>query len=212
MNSKVKKGRFFEDFDVDQKIIHATPRTISEGDVALYIALTGSRFILHSSMEVAKAVGYKGLLVDNLLVFHIAFGKTVADISLNAIANLALTAEALEAMEMQGVQTIVCGSNHPFASLAPSDTTLQRDADTRFAVVADFIANLGAAYAFGFQMQRSEPAPYPEFFQAVGRTVEDAVGEAVTRAGSADRGLLGAALDLGLERIGHGGLPGKKPG
>ncbi len=88
MNSKVKKGRFFEDFDVDQKIIHATPRTISEGDVALYIALTGSRFILHSSMEVAKAVGYKGLLVDNLLVFHIAFGKTVADISLNAIANL----------------------------------------------------------------------------------------------------------------------------
>jgi hypothetical protein len=115
-------------------------------------------------------------------------------------------------MEMQGIQTIVCGSNHPFASLSPSDTTLQRDADTRFAVVADFIANLGAAYAFGFQMQRSEPAPYPEFFQAVGSTVEDAVEEAVARAGSADRGLLAAALDLGLERIGHGGLLGKKPG
>jgi len=140
------------------------------------------------------------------------FRRVAADVFVSAAASGTLTAKALEAMELQGVQTIVCGSNHPFASLSPSDTALQRDADTRFAVVADFIANLGAAYAFGFQMQRSEPAPYPEFFQAVGRTVEDAVEEAVVRAGSADRGLLAAALDLGLERIGHGGLLGKKPG
>jgi hypothetical protein len=114
-------------------------------------------------------------------------------------------AKALEAMERQGVQTSVCGSNHPFASLSPSDTTLQRDADARFAVVADFVANMGAAYAFGYQMQRNYPAPYQEFFREVGRTVEDTVDETVARAGSAERGLMAAALDLGLERIGHAG-------
>jgi len=88
MNSKVNRGNFFEHFTLNQNIVHATPRTITSGDVALYIALTGSRFLLSSSIEAAKSMGYSGQLVDDMLVFHLAFGKTVADISLNAIANL----------------------------------------------------------------------------------------------------------------------------
>ncbi len=88
MSSKANAGNFFEDFELNEEIIHATPRTITEGDVSLYIALTGSRFLLQSSAEAAKTFGFNDLIVDNLLAFHIAFGKTVADISLNAIANL----------------------------------------------------------------------------------------------------------------------------
>lgn len=88
MNNKASAGNFFEDFSLGETIQHATPRTITAGDVSLYIALTGSRFLLHSSKEAAKSFGFDDLLVDNLLVFHIAFGKTVADISVNAIANL----------------------------------------------------------------------------------------------------------------------------
>ncbi|HBT42729.1 MAG TPA: hypothetical protein DEB21_12115, partial [Rhodospirillaceae bacterium] len=34
------------------------------------------------------ALGYDGMPVDDMLVFHIVFGKTVPDISLNAVANL----------------------------------------------------------------------------------------------------------------------------
>jgi 2-methylfumaryl-CoA hydratase len=85
---KSNPGNFLEDFRVGQTIAHATPRTITEGDVALNIALTGSRYALFSADSFAQACGYSGAPVDPLLVFHIVFGKSVPDISLNAVANL----------------------------------------------------------------------------------------------------------------------------
>lgn len=81
-------GYFFEDYRVGQKFVHATPRTITQGDIALYQALTGSRNPLHCSEPFARSLGYPSMPVDDLLVFNIAFGKTVADISYNAVANL----------------------------------------------------------------------------------------------------------------------------
>jgi 2-methylfumaryl-CoA hydratase len=86
--TKINAGRFFEDFTLNEVIQHATPRTISEGDGALYIALTGSRNPLHCSTPFAQNLGYKTSPIDDLLSFHIAFGKTVPDISVNAVANL----------------------------------------------------------------------------------------------------------------------------
>jgi len=86
--TKTMPGNFFEDFRLGQKITHATPRTISSGDVALYNALYGARFPVQSSDPFAYAIGYPRAPVDDLLVFHMVFGKTVPDISLNAVANL----------------------------------------------------------------------------------------------------------------------------
>ena len=87
-SNKTNRGHFFEDFRIGQEIIHATPRTISTGDVALYTALYGNRFAVQSSDAFAKALGLAQSPVDDLVVFHIVFGKTVPDISLNAVANL----------------------------------------------------------------------------------------------------------------------------
>ena len=86
--TKARIGNFFEDFSVGQVIEHAAPRTVVTGDAALYTALYGGRFAVQSSDAFARAIGYDGAPVDDLLVFHIVFGKTVPDISLNAIANL----------------------------------------------------------------------------------------------------------------------------
>lgn len=86
--NKTFDGNYFEDFELDDLIIHGTPRTITDGDVALYIALTGSRHVLNCAQTVAQACGFASMPVDNFLVFHIAFGKTVPEISLNAVANL----------------------------------------------------------------------------------------------------------------------------
>jgi 2-methylfumaryl-CoA hydratase len=86
--TKTSSGNFFEDFRLGQTIRHATPRTVTTGDVALYNALFGARFPLQSSDMFAYAIGYPRAPVDDLLVFHIVFGKTVPDISLNAVANL----------------------------------------------------------------------------------------------------------------------------
>lgn len=86
--TKSNPGNFFEDFRLGQVITHATPRTLTEGDVALNIALTGSRHALFCADSFAKNCGLPGAPIDPLLVFHIVFGKSVPDISLNAVANL----------------------------------------------------------------------------------------------------------------------------
>ena len=85
---KTNSGNFFEDFRLGQKLVHATPRTLTSGDAALYTALYGSRFALQSADTFAQTLGYKSAPLDDLLVFHTVFGKTVPDISLNAVANL----------------------------------------------------------------------------------------------------------------------------
>ena len=86
--TKTSAGNCFEDFRLGQTIRHATPRTMTAGDVALYQGLFGSRFAVQSSAAFATAVGYRAAPLDDLLVFHVVFGKTVPDISLNAVANL----------------------------------------------------------------------------------------------------------------------------
>jgi len=86
--SKNSPGNYFEDFRIGQVIRHATPRTVTTGDVALYTGLFGARFAVQSSDPFAKAIGYPRSPIDDLLVFHVVIGKTVPDISLNAVANL----------------------------------------------------------------------------------------------------------------------------
>ncbi|MCT4656210.1 MAG: MaoC family dehydratase [Cohaesibacter sp.] len=86
--SKTNAGNFFEDFTIGQVIRHATPRTVTVGDASLYTSLYGSRFAVQSSDAFAQGLGYERSPIDDLLVFHIVFGKTVPDISLNAVANL----------------------------------------------------------------------------------------------------------------------------
>lgn len=85
---KANPGNFFEDFRLGQTIAHATPRTLTAGEVALYHGLFGPRFALQSADTFAQAIGYPRAPVDDLLVFHLVFGMTVPDISLNAVANL----------------------------------------------------------------------------------------------------------------------------
>ncbi|MBE3636686.1 MaoC family dehydratase [Mangrovicoccus algicola] len=88
MAAKTGSGRFFEDYAVGQVIDHAVPRTVSGGERALYHALYPARHALHSSDVFAQACGLASAPVDDLIAFHVVFGKTVPDISLNAVANL----------------------------------------------------------------------------------------------------------------------------
>lgn len=86
--TKVSSGRLFEDFRVGQRLVHAVPRTLHGGDIALYLALTGDCAPLSSSTELARSLGFQRELVPDVLVFHMVFGKTVGDVSHNATANL----------------------------------------------------------------------------------------------------------------------------
>lgn len=86
--SKTNPGNFFEDFELGQVIEHATPRTVTDGDRAVYGGLYPTRFAIPSSASFAAEVGLDPHPVEELIGFHIAFGKTVPDVSLNAVANL----------------------------------------------------------------------------------------------------------------------------
>lgn len=86
--AKTNPGRFFEDYTIGQRIDHAVPRTVSGGERALYHALYPARHALYSSDEFARVCGLPQSPVDDLVAFHIVFGKSVPDISLNAVANL----------------------------------------------------------------------------------------------------------------------------
>ena len=86
--AKTDPGRFFEDYSLGQVIEHAVPRTVSGGERALYHALYPARHALYSSDAFAQDCGLPASPIDDLAAFHVVFGKTVPDVSLNAVANL----------------------------------------------------------------------------------------------------------------------------
>ncbi len=86
--SKARSGNHFEDFSIGMRMRHATPRTLESADQSLYIGLTGSRSAASSASTVAREFGLRDRPLEDLLVFHIAFGKTVPDVSQNGVANL----------------------------------------------------------------------------------------------------------------------------
>ncbi len=86
--AKTNPGCFFEDYSVGQVLHHAVPRTVTNGERALYHALYPARHALYSSDEFARNCGLPQSPIDDLAAFHVVFGKTVPDVSLNAVANL----------------------------------------------------------------------------------------------------------------------------
>jgi len=81
-------GNFFEDLYPGQVLVNPVPRTLTHGDTALYIALTGDRNPRFCSDEFARGLGFERAPVHDMLVFHIVFGRTVGEISLNSPGNL----------------------------------------------------------------------------------------------------------------------------
>jgi len=86
--TRTSPGRFFEDYRLGEVIAHAVPRTVGAGERALYHALYPARHALYSSDAFARACGLPASPLDDLIAFHTVFGKTVPDVSLNAVANL----------------------------------------------------------------------------------------------------------------------------
>ena len=86
--SKTNAGRFFEDYTLGETIHHAVPRTVSGGERALYHSLYPARHALYSSDVFAQSCGLSASPMDDMIAFHVVFGKTVPDVSLNAVANL----------------------------------------------------------------------------------------------------------------------------
>ncbi len=87
MNQSVL-GLYFEDFEVGAEIEHALSKTIFESDNNFFSLLTMNHHPVHTNMDYASKNQHGKILVVGTLVFSLAVGMTVPDISGKAIANL----------------------------------------------------------------------------------------------------------------------------
>lgn len=87
MNQSVL-GLYFEDFIVGEEIIHSLSKTIFESDNNFFSLLTMNHHPVHTNLDYATQNQHGKILVVGTLVFSLAVGITVPDISGKAIANL----------------------------------------------------------------------------------------------------------------------------
>lgn len=81
-------GNYYEDFEVGDLIDHALSKTIFESDNNLFSLLTMNHHPVHTNQHYAQSEEHGQVLVVGTLVFSLAVGLTVPDISSKAIANL----------------------------------------------------------------------------------------------------------------------------
>lgn len=81
-------GRNFEDFQKGEIIYHWPGKTITESDNNLFSLITMNHHPLHIDLEFAKSSQHGQILVVGTLIFSLAVGLSVRDISGKAIANL----------------------------------------------------------------------------------------------------------------------------
>jgi len=87
-NTMKPRGRFFEDYVVGEIIQHWPGRTIRDADDTWFSLLTMNTNPLHFDEHYASRTQHGRCLVNGVLVFAVAVGMSVMDVSLNAIANL----------------------------------------------------------------------------------------------------------------------------
>lgn len=83
-----KMGNYYDDFIIGDVLEHSQSKTIFESDNNLFSLLTLNGHPLHTNIDYAEKSQHKQILVVGTLVFSLAVGITVSDISGKAIANL----------------------------------------------------------------------------------------------------------------------------
>lgn len=81
-------GLYYEDFEVGGEIRHSLSKTIFESDNNFFSLLTMNHHPVHTNADYASRNQHGRILVVGTLVFSLAVGITVSDVSGKAIANL----------------------------------------------------------------------------------------------------------------------------
>jgi glutamate dehydrogenase/leucine dehydrogenase len=130
------------------------------------------------------------------------FWTVPADVFVSAAISESILPQTLDALEAAGVGVIACGSNQPFREVKIGSTRVAQNADRRFTILADILANCGMARTFSYLMESEAEARSTPIFRAVQTTIDDTLDEVLDRAADARTGLLAATLGLALDRIG----------
>ncbi|MFQ5762654.1 MAG: MaoC family dehydratase [Candidatus Bathyarchaeia archaeon] len=85
---KINLGPFFEDLNVGDVIRHAMGRSVTETDNVWFTLLTSNQSQLHVNTHYMEKTQFKKPLVISTFTLAVVTGLTVADLSINAVANL----------------------------------------------------------------------------------------------------------------------------
>ena len=82
-------GKFFDEWEVGERIAHEIRRTVTETDNLLFSTMTHNPQPLHLDVEAAKASGFGQILVNSTFTFSLLVGLSVGDTTLGTlVANL----------------------------------------------------------------------------------------------------------------------------
>jgi acyl dehydratase len=82
-------GRYFEDWQVGDRIDHPIRRTVTETDNLLFSTMTHNPQPLHIDVEAARASEFGQILVNGTFTFALMIGLSVAETTLGTlVANL----------------------------------------------------------------------------------------------------------------------------
>jgi len=125
-----------------------------------------------------------------------------ADVFVCAAISESVEEDTLNRMERHGIRVIACGANQPFRESKLGSTRVARLADRRFSILADIVSNCGMARALSYLMEKGASIEPHAIFEAVDRTITDALEEVLDRARRRrPRALLAATLEMALDRV-----------
>lgn len=82
-------GKFFDEWQVGERIEHEIRRTVTETDNLLFSTMTHNPQPLHLDVEAAKESGFGQILVNSTFTFALLVGLSVGDTTLGTlVANL----------------------------------------------------------------------------------------------------------------------------
>ncbi|MBV1917186.1 MAG: MaoC family dehydratase [Sphingomonadaceae bacterium] len=82
-------GRYYDEWQVGDRITHQPSRTVTETDNLMFSAMTHNTQPLHIDAETAKQSEFGQILVNSTFTFSLAVGLSVADTTIGTlIANL----------------------------------------------------------------------------------------------------------------------------
>jgi len=123
-----------------------------------------------------------------------------AEIFLPCAGSRLVTREQVDALVKSGLEVVSSGANVPFADSEIFYGPIYEQADSKVAVIPDFIANCGMARAFAFLMQRDAEVSDAAIFGDVSATVASALERCHARS-SARTGIARTAFENALAQL-----------
>ncbi|MFN5325562.1 MAG: Glu/Leu/Phe/Val dehydrogenase dimerization domain-containing protein [Bacteroidota bacterium] len=123
-----------------------------------------------------------------------------AEIFVPAAASRLVNREQLDRMINAGLETISCGANVPFADKEIFVGPTAAYADSRIALIPDFISNCGMARVFAYLITDDGEVTDQAIFEDVSFVIRDSI-EAIKAKNSLLTGIAGTAFSIALDKL-----------